>query len=414
MEGEGRRAGRLGRDVAPPVFPFWDATSPSGGCVTRFGDFTQSVAPHAVWGLLHGRDDDPHGKDDGMAVSGMGPCGDAPAGTRDVEAADGIVGEAPRESARDADDGATAEGSHGDDRDADDGAASDVDAARVPDGDAPASHPDRAGADDGAMPRDALLRLVVAAYETRGDEEGRNGASAMRAAIDWCDGGMYDAVMFSRHVDVDGTACLVGRGAVSAMGALWDVRGGIGDMLASGEAFGDGTDGVDACPRDGIRRFQSLLVRLVGGLGESMGMLSVCADACPIPYACGGRPVLVPACRAGYDTGSWERGQYWRVVPFHVGMDGRVRRDDWLLSDGALPDGSRAFSVRSNADLGLGWSAWTEDLHVASVALGMLHDALAGRRGLLAATVEQADGGDLVGAVRHVWDWCAAYVWFID
>jgi len=47
------------------------------------------------------------------------------------------------------------------------------------------------------------------------------------------------------------------------------------------------------------------------------------------------------------------------------------------------------------------------------LALGMLHDMLSEHSGLLSLSIAERDGGDLVGTLKKVWEWCAAYAWYL-
>lgn len=280
---------------------------------------------------------------------------------------------------------------------------------------------------------DEIMRAIVDAYAARDDGIGNANARAVEDAIGWCDSDMSTALAFSRHVDVVRTAGLIGRDAVKAISGLWDVDGGIGGMLASVRGYVtelmpySSRDIVSCDDRDarhgrperheamhetGMSEFQRRLVGIIGMLGNAAGRRSVCTASFPICYP--DRPLLVPLCDGDYDAHEWIDRQYWRKVPMHLGEDGRMHEDAWLTSRETLSeDGTPVIAVRRNGELVPQWCAWTEDLHVAGLALGMLHDVLAERSGLLSLSIAERDGGDLVGTVRKVWEWCAAYAWYL-
>lgn len=278
-----------------------------------------------------------------------------------------------------------------------------------------------------------IMRAVVDAYAARGDGIGNAYARAVGDAMGWCDSNMSTALAFSKHVDVVRTAGIIGRNAVDAVSGLWDIDGGIGGMLASTQGYITGlmpydnrrsvvydgrdvgygsTDHRDAMHETGISSFQRRLIGIIDMLGNAAGRRSVCTVSFPICYS--DRPLLVPLCDGDYDAREWLDRQYWRKIPMHLGEDGRMHEDAWLTSRETLPgDGTSAIAVRRNGELVPQWCAWTEDLHVAGLALGMLHDVLAERSGLLSLSIAERDGGDLVGTVRKVWEWCAAYAWYL-
>lgn len=280
---------------------------------------------------------------------------------------------------------------------------------------------------------DEIMRAIVDAYAARDDGIGDANARAVDDAIGWCDGDMSTALAFSRHVDVVRTAGIIGSDAVKAVSGLWDVDGGIGGMLASmrgyvtelmpyssrgsmtcggRDAWHGVSDHRNAMHETGVSEFQRRLVGIIGMLGNAAGRQSVCTVSFPICYP--DRPLLVPLCDEDYDAHEWLGRQYWRKIPMHLGEDGRMHEDAWLTSRETLPgDGTSAIAVRRNGELVPQWCAWTEDLHVAGLALGMLHDVLAERSGLLSLSIAERDGGDLVGTVRKVWEWCAAYAWYL-
>ena len=280
---------------------------------------------------------------------------------------------------------------------------------------------------------DEIMRAVVDAYAAHGDGIGNAYARAVGDAMGWCDSNMSTALAFSKHVDVVRTAGIIGRNAVDAVSGLWDIDGGIGGMLASTQGYITGlmpydnrrsvvydgrdvgygsTDHRDAMHETGISSFQRRLIGIIDMLGNTAGRRSVCTVSFPICYS--DRPLLVPLCDGDYDAREWLDRQYWRKIPMHLGEDGRMHEDAWLTSRETLPgDGTSAIAVRRNGELVPQWCAWTEDLHVAGLALGMLHDVLAERSGLLSLSIAERDGGDLVGTVRKVWEWCAAYAWYL-
>lgn len=280
---------------------------------------------------------------------------------------------------------------------------------------------------------DEIMRAVVDAYAARDDGIGSAHARAVGDAMGWCDSNMSTALAFSKHVDVVRTAGIIGRNAVDAVSGLWDIDGGIGGMLASTQGYITGlmpydnrrsvvydgrdvgygsTDHRDAMHETGISSFQRRLIGIIDMLGNAAGRRSVCTVSFPICYS--DRPLLVPLCDGDYDAREWLDRQYWRKIPMHLGEDGRMHEDAWLTSRETLPgDGTSAIAVRRNGELVPQWCAWTEDLHVAGLALGMLHDVLAERSGLLSLSIAERDGGDLVGTLKKVWEWCAAYAWYL-
>lgn len=278
-----------------------------------------------------------------------------------------------------------------------------------------------------------IMRAIVDAYASRGDGVGNAYARAVDDAMGWCDSDMSTALAFSKHVDVVRTAGIIGRNAVNAVSGLWDVDGGIGGMLASTRGYITGltpysnqrsvvynnrdaehgvTDHQDAMCETGVTRFQRCLIDIIGMLGDATGKQSVCTMSFPIFYP--DYPLLVPLCDDDYDTHEWAGKQYWKKLPMHLGEDGRIHDDAWLTRRDTLPeDGTPVIAVKRNGELGRQWCAWTEDLHIAGLALGMLHDMLAERSGLLSLSIAERDGGDLVGTLKKVWEWCAAYAWYL-
>lgn len=302
--------------------------------------------------------------------------------------------------------------------------------------DVPDIRPDHRTLNDGAFSipdGDEIMRAIVEAYAARDDGIGNANARAIDDAIGWCDGDMSTALAFSRHVDVVRTAGIIGKDAVKAVSGLWDVDGGIGGMLASTRGYvtelmpyssrGSVTCGGrdaghgrperhEAMHETGVSEFQRRLVGIIGMLGNAAGRQSVCTVSFPICYP--DRPLLVPLCDEDYDAQEWLGRQYWRKIPMHLGEDGRMHEDAWLASRETLSeDGTPVIAVRRNGELVPQWCAWTEDLHVAGLALGMLHDVLTECSGLLSLSIAERDGGDLVGTVRKVWEWCAAYAWYL-
>lgn len=280
---------------------------------------------------------------------------------------------------------------------------------------------------------DEIMRAVVDAYAARDDGIGNAYARAVYDAMGWRNSDMSTALAFSKHVDVVRTAGIIGRNAVNAVSGLWDVDGGIGGMLTSTRGYITGltpysnrcsvvyddrdaghglTDHQDAMRETGVNRFQRCLIDIIGMLGDATGKQSVCTMSFPICYP--DYPMLVPLCNDDYDVNEWVGRQYWRKLPMHLGEDGKMHDDAWLTRRDMLPeDGTPVIAVRRNGELGRQWCAWTEDLHIAGLALGMLHDMLAERSGLLSLSIAERDGGDLVGTLKKVWEWCAAYAWYL-
>ena len=280
---------------------------------------------------------------------------------------------------------------------------------------------------------DEIMRAVVDAYASRGDGVGNAYARAVDDAMGWCDSSMSTAIAFSKHVDVVRTAGIIGRDAVNAVSGLWDVDGGIGGMLTSTRGYITGlmpygnrrsvvydgrdtehglTDHQDAMHEMGVNMFQRHLIGIIGMLGEAVDRQSVCTISFPICYP--DYPLLVPLCDDKYDAHEWAGRQYWRKLPMHLGEDGRMHDDAWLTRRDTLPEnGAPAIAVKRNGELGRQWCAWTEDLHIADLALGMLHDMLAEHSGLLSLSIAERDGGDLVGTLKKIWEWCAAYAWYL-
>lgn len=278
-----------------------------------------------------------------------------------------------------------------------------------------------------------IMRAVVDAYAARGDGIGNAYARAVDDAIGWCDSDMSTALAFSKHVDVVRTAGIIGMDAVNAISGLWDVDGGIGGMLASTRGYITGltpyskrcsviydgrnaeqglTDHQDAMRETGVSSFQRRLIDIIRMLGEATGKQSVCTMSFPICYP--NYPLLVPLCDDDYDVNEWIGRQYWRKLPMHLGEDGRIHDDAWLTRRDTLPeDGTSVIAVKRNGELGQQWCAWTEDLHIADLALGMLHDMLSEHSGLLSLSIAERDGGDLVGTLKKAWEWCAAYAWYL-
>lgn len=302
--------------------------------------------------------------------------------------------------------------------------------------DVPDIRPDHRPLDDSAFSIpdcNEIMRAIVDAYAARDDGIGNANARAVEDAIGWRDGDMSTAIAFSRHVDVVRTAGIIGSNAVKAVSGLWDVDGGIGGMLASARGYVTelmpySSRGIVSCDdRDarhgrperheamhetGMSEFQRRLVGVIGMLGNAAGRQSVCTVSFPISYP--DRPLLVPLCDGNYDAHEWIDRQYWRKMPMHFGEDGRMHEDTWLTRRETLPDdGTSAIAVRRNVELVPQWCAWTEDLHVAGLALVMLHDVLTECSGLLSLSIAERDGGDLVGTVRKAWEWCAAYAWYL-
>jgi hypothetical protein len=280
---------------------------------------------------------------------------------------------------------------------------------------------------------DEIMRAIVDAYASRGDGIGNAYARAVDDAMGWCNSSMSTAIAFSKHVDVVRTAGIIGRNAVNAVSGLWDVDGGIGGMLASAQGYITGlmpygnrrsvvydgrdtehglTDHQDAMRETGVTRFQRRLIDIIGMLGDATSKQSVCTISFPICYP--DYPLLVPLCDDDYDVNEWVDRQYWRKLPMHLGEDGRIHDDAWLTRRDTLPeDGTPVIAVKRNGELGQQWCAWTEDLHIADLALGMLHDMLSEHSGLLSLSIAERDGGDLVGTLKKVWEWCAAYAWYL-
>lgn len=280
---------------------------------------------------------------------------------------------------------------------------------------------------------DEIMRAIVDAYASRGDGVGNAYACAVDDAMGWCDSSMSTAIAFSKHVDVVRTAGIIGRDAVNAVSGLWDVDGGIGGMLASTQGYITGlmpygnrrslvydgrdtehglTDHQDAMRETGVNSFQRRLIGIIGMLGDATGKQSVYTISFPICYP--DYPLLVPLCDDDYDVNEWVGRQYWRKLSMHFGEDGKIHDDVWLTRRDTLPeDGTSVIAVKRNGELGQQWCAWTEDLHIADLALGMLHDMLSEHSGLLSLSIAERDGGDLVGTLKKVWEWCAAYAWYL-
>lgn len=279
------------------------------------------------------------------------------------------------------------------------------------------------GCDLSAPRYESIIFAVCDAYASRDDGIGDAGVRAIDAASGWIDGDMSAALALTRHIDVARTAGIIGRDAVRAICRLWDVDGGIGDMISSARMQGseamrrDTGRGGAQCDmahdaKHGSSEFRHRVINALGMLARATSTQSVCSVSFPTQYP--DRPLLVPLCDGEYDADEWAGRQYWRKVPMHLGEDGRLHDDMWLTHRQERDsDGTHMIAVMSNHELVPQWCAWTEDLHVAGVALGMMNDLLIDGSGLLSLSIAECDGGDLMGTLRAIWEWCAAYVWYL-